>query len=316
MENRTYAIAVGLFTVLLGVFLLFSFWWLSGDHQKNVQYVVVSKLPVTGLSVESAVRYRGVNVGKVTDIALDKSAKNVIRIEIRVAEDLNLSKAATAELRQQGVTGLAYIDLNDKETEGERLAAGGEIPLYPSIIDKLLDGGPVLVSEIQKLVKTSNELAVTANRLLGTVDHEKFNQVLSNLEQASKKLDPLLSSATTSFEQMGRMASEENQALLADTLRSMQRSADAAQPVLGELNNAASDFRSMTKGIDETRRELDQTLNQETLPRIHELTENMNRDMRQFGHLLDTLEDNPQSVIRGKPPARPGPGESGFQPHN
>lgn len=314
MENRTYAIAVGLFTVLLGLFLLFSFWWLSGDHQKNVNYVVVSELPVTGLSVESAVRYRGVDVGKVTDIALDGSVKNVIRIEILVAEELNLSKAATAELRQQGVTGLAYIDLNDKGTEGERLAAGGEIPLHPSIIDKLLDGGPVLVSEIQELVKTSNELATTANQLLTTIDHEKFNQVLSNLELASKKLDPLLSSATATFEQMGRMASDENQALLAETLRSMQRTADAAQPVLGEFNNAAKDFRSMTLGIDETRQQLDQTLNNETLPRIHELTENMNRDIRQFGHLLDTLEDNPQSVIRGKPPAKPGPGEDGFNP--
>ncbi|MDP2246759.1 MAG: MlaD family protein, partial [Nitrosomonadales bacterium] len=223
MENRTYAIAVGLFTLLLGTFLLFSFWWLSGDHKDNVEYVVVSPLPVTGLSVESAVKFRGVDVGKVTSIDLDKRSKNIIRIQIRVSDELTLTEASVAELRKQGVTGLAYIDLNDTESAAKSLGAGAEIPLVPSMIDKLLSGGPELAEQIELLIKNSNELASTANQLLGSVDHEKLNQTLSNLEAASSKLEPMLNSASTAFDRMGKMASDENQALLTETLSNLQK---------------------------------------------------------------------------------------------
>ncbi|MDZ4098996.1 MAG: MCE family protein, partial [Methylophilaceae bacterium] len=133
------------------------------------------------------------------------------------------------------------------------------------------------------------------------------------LESASRKLDPLLNNASNSFERMGKMASEENQALLSETLSSMQKTAEAAQPLLGELSETARDFRLMAKGLEQSSLQLTHTLHDETLPRIHELTENMNRDLRQFGQLLDNLDDNPQSLILGKPPAKPGPGETGFQ---
>jgi len=314
MENRTYAIAVGLFTLLLGLALLLSFWWLSGDHRQNANYTVVSNRPVTGLSVESTVKYRGVNVGKVTNISLDQTAKNVIRIDIRVIDELRLSEQSHAELRMQGVTGLAFIDLDDTEDSSvPLLAADGEIPLLPSMMDKLLDDGPQLVSQIETLLQSSNALATTANELLSSVDHEKLSQTLSHLERASGKLGPLLDTAATTFERMGNMASEENQVMLSETLSSMQKTADAAHPLLTELNETAREFRSMAQEISKDSQQLSHTLNFETLPRIHELTRHMNRDLTQFSELLDSLEQHPQSLLLGKPPAKPGPGENGFQ---
>jgi phospholipid/cholesterol/gamma-HCH transport system substrate-binding protein len=314
MENRTYAIAVGLFTLLLGLALLLSFWWLSGDHRQNASYTVVSNLPVTGLSVESTVRYRGVNVGKVTNIRLDPAARNVIRIDIRVIDELRLTEQSHAELRMQGVTGLAFIDLDDTEDNSAPLLAdGAEIPLQPSIMDKLLEDGPQLVTQIETLLQSSNALANTANQLLNGMDHEKINQTLINLELASRKLEPLLNSASTTFERMGNMASEQNQVMLSETLSSMQKTADAAHPLLTELNETAREFRSMAQEFGKDSHQLSHTLNFETLPRIHELTRHMNRDLTQFSELLDSLEQHPQSLLLGKPSARPGPGESGFQ---
>src|SRR5664279_3440955 len=141
MENRAYAIAVGLFTLLLGFALVFSYWWLAGARQSIVEYVVFSKLPVSGLSAESSVKFRGVEVGKVTKIALDPQIKTNIFINIQVAESLQLSKETYAELRMQGITGLAYIDLNDVSTTAPKLEAGGRIPLQSSLVDKLVERG-------------------------------------------------------------------------------------------------------------------------------------------------------------------------------
>ena len=110
MENRAYAIAVGIFTLVLGIAMLFAFWWISGSQQARSEYTIASRLPVTGLSAEGIVKFRGVDVGKVTEVSLDPSSQTTILIKIAIEKNLKLSTEAYAELRRQGITGLAYID--------------------------------------------------------------------------------------------------------------------------------------------------------------------------------------------------------------
>jgi phospholipid/cholesterol/gamma-HCH transport system substrate-binding protein len=314
MENRTYAIAVGLFTLLLGIALVFSYWWLSGARQSIAEYVVVSKLPVTGLSVESSVKFRGVEVGKVTKIALDPQTKTDIFINIQIAESLQLSKETYGELRMQGITGLAYIDLNDISTKASRLEAGGRIPLQPSILDKLVERGPVLIAQIEALLKTSNEAADTANKFMNKIDSEKLNKALANLERATDKLEPMLISATTAANRISGMASEKNQLQLTQTLLSVQKTADDARPVLADLDNTAKEFKDMAGEIRQGTNQLSGTLHSETLPQLHQLTQSLNRNVNHFDRVMDMFEDNPQSLIFGNPEAMPGPGEAGFNP--
>lgn len=314
MENRAYAIAVGLFTLLLGFALVFSYWWLAGTRQSIVEYVVVSNLPVTGLSVESTVKFRGVEVGKVTKITLDPQTKTNIFVNIKIVESLQLSKETYAELRMQGITGLAYVDLNDISTTAPKLKAGGRIPLQPSLIDKLVERGPMLVSQIEVLLKTSNEAADTANKFMNKIDSEKLNKALANLERATDKLEPMLGSITTAANRVSGMASEKNQLQLTQTLLSVQKTADEARPLLAELDDTAKEFKSMARDIKQNANQLSATLESETLPQLHELTQNLNRDVSHFGQLIDMLEDNPQSIIFGPPEAIPGPGEAGFNP--
>jgi phospholipid/cholesterol/gamma-HCH transport system substrate-binding protein len=315
MENRTYAIAVGLFTILLGLALLLSFWWLSGDHKQNAQYIIVSSLPVTGLSAESAVKFRGVNVGKVTDIRLDSKSRNTIFIDIQVLDELRLSEQSYANLRMQGVTGLAFIDINDTDDDtAPILPKGGEIPLQPSTMDKLLSEGPQLVEQVSTLLQNSNTLIDSVNVLIGNIDHGSVSRTIDNLERTTEKLEPLLNSASVAFQRMGDMASEQNQARLEDTLESINQAAIATKPLIEELTVTVQEFRNTTQEIGKNSMELRQTLGQETLPRIHRLSERMHRDLQQLGELVDSLEQNPQSLLFGKPPAKPGPGEPGFQP--
>lgn len=314
MENRTYAIAVGLFTLLLGFALVFSYWWLAGARQSVAEYVVVSKLPITGLSMESSVKFRGVAVGKVTKIALDPQTKTNILINIQIVESLQLSKETYAELRMQGITGLAYIDLNDVSTTAPKLGAGGRIPLQPSLIDKLAERGPVLISQIETLLKTSNEAADTANKFLNKIDSEKLNKTLTNLERASDKLDPMLGSVTTAANKISGMASEKNQFQLSQTLLSVQKTADDARSLLIELGDTAKEFKDMSREIKQGTNQLSTALGSETLPQLHQLTQSLNRDVSHFGQLIDMLGDNPQSLIFGNPEATPGPGEAGFNP--
>jgi phospholipid/cholesterol/gamma-HCH transport system substrate-binding protein len=55
---------------------------------------------VTGLSPEAAVKFRGVDVGKVTEISIDPASQTTALIKIAIAQNLKLSSETYAELRR------------------------------------------------------------------------------------------------------------------------------------------------------------------------------------------------------------------------
>ena len=314
MENRAHAIAVGIITLILITILVFAFWWLSGSRQALTEYKIISKQPVTGLSAEASVKFRGVNVGKVNTIALDPDSQSSIEITIRVDDKLHLTKDTYAELRAQGVTGLAYIDLNDPDGSGEQLPAGALITMRPSLIDRISERVPQMVDKIESFINHGTATIEHANTVMHSIDVNALNNTLGNLEQASARLGPTLDSANKAFTKASQFMSEENQQQLTQTLSNLQQATQSATPLLNELSGAVQDVRGMTGEIRNSTSLIGETLNNETLPRLNELTATASEDARRFSRILNLLEENPQSLIFGKPEQRPGPGEPGFKP--
>jgi phospholipid/cholesterol/gamma-HCH transport system substrate-binding protein len=85
MENRSHALLAGLFTIVLAASLVVAAAWLGGREGPRVPYVIVSKVGVGGLNREAAVRYRGVEVGRVESIRFDPEDRRQILIDIGVA---------------------------------------------------------------------------------------------------------------------------------------------------------------------------------------------------------------------------------------
>ena len=71
MENRAHAIAAGLFALLLAAALAAAGLWFRRDDIRFTQYTVTTTSSVSGLKAEAAVRYRGVDVGRVESIKIE-----------------------------------------------------------------------------------------------------------------------------------------------------------------------------------------------------------------------------------------------------
>jgi len=50
----------------------------------------------------------------------------------------------------------------------------------------------------------------------------------------------------------------------------------------------------------------------DTMPRMNALIDDVSKETRTLGRVVNSLGDNPQSIVFGAPPGRPGPGEPGF----
>lgn len=308
MENKAHALAAGLFTLLLGAAVLVAAMWFSGDTYETERYVLESRYAVTGLNEQAAVRYRGVNIGKVTAIRFAPESTGTVLVDIAIQSDLALTRGTFAELRYQGVTGLAYVMLDDSGTDPQPLPPAGyehsaRIPIHKSLFSNLADASQqVLVDarEVMKRVNTllSDENQVSIARMLdsvATATHQ-ITRLAHAIEPAAKSSDALVADARTTFQRADKLLAEISQTNrdLAQRLEGIERVARSAEKASGAVGSLADDVAS------------------ETLPRINMLADELARASRSLERLAGELKDQPQSLVFGRKPGTPGPGEPGF----
>ena len=125
MENRSHAIAAGLFAIFLGVGVVVALWWFSDKREPTRDVLLVSSGSVNGLNPQATVRYRGIVAGKVAAIGLDPANPRELLVTARIRADLPITRGTRARLATQGVTGLAFIALDDAGDDPRRHARRG-----------------------------------------------------------------------------------------------------------------------------------------------------------------------------------------------
>lgn len=122
MENKSHAFMAGLFVILLGLATVAVLYWFGGKREATRDYVVVTGRNVNGLNPQAQVRYRGIRVGKITAIELAPGDARNILIPIRISRDVPVTRGTVAKIAYQGVTGLAYIQLEETGNDPASLA--------------------------------------------------------------------------------------------------------------------------------------------------------------------------------------------------
>ena len=133
-SNVNYTI-VGLFVLLFTAGILGFAYWLAkhGGEQEYDYYQVFMTESVAGLSTDASVKYRGVDVGSVAEMGLNPDNPEQVRLLLKIRRGTPVKTDTTATLKFYGVTGLAFVELQGKQSNAPRLVArNGEIPVIPS----------------------------------------------------------------------------------------------------------------------------------------------------------------------------------------
>ncbi len=113
MEREANYAAVGAFVLIVALIGgLFVYWYSDSREHRNYQrYEIYFDGSVSGLDRGAAVRYLGVNVGRVVEMKIDPADASRVEVIVDIDSSAPISGETVAELSLQGVTGLLYIDL-------------------------------------------------------------------------------------------------------------------------------------------------------------------------------------------------------------
>jgi phospholipid/cholesterol/gamma-HCH transport system substrate-binding protein len=271
MEPKQNYLQVGIFVVVVVVAIAGFVVWLAGlDHRDYNTYHTYVTESVNGLGVGSAVKYRGVDVGKVTIIKISKSDTSRIHIIMQIDAETPITKGTVAILQLQGITGISYIELKNVGTDNTPLLPTNDtpavIPSAPSEFRQIVDTIPAM---LQKFTEVANKL----NGFASDENQQRFASILANLDKFSngvggtdengKSLVDELHQAVSSINDIASSSREDTQRILKATASTLdkisrltdntgkltQKSAADLQQVLLEIKKTARDLQNLSGDI-------------------------------------------------------------------
>lgn len=307
MEPRVHYVIVGLFVLVLGVATVgVSLWLAFGDVAYEYKtYRIYMTESVSGLFIDAPVKYRGVQVGRVRDLALVPNDPQRVQITVDIDAKVRITEDTVATLAVQGVTGIASIELSGGDPAAPELQAKAGEP-YP-----VIKPGQSLFtrvdSAVSELIGNLNMVAHDLHALLTPKTREDFARIVQDVaavtstvaerrEELGRSIDAL-----AEFTRNGAAAS----AQLPSLMTRMDTAVASLQGMADEIGAASRELRTqMRSGGDSL-----QTFGGRTLPELESLLSEIRRLTASFQRLSERLEDDPRTLLYGPQLDTPGPGE-------
>jgi phospholipid/cholesterol/gamma-HCH transport system substrate-binding protein len=314
VEARVSYALVGLFVVVLGGALAGVVTWLAaGPQDKDYEtYVAYFAESVSGLNVKAAVKYRGVDVGYVREIELDRDNPERVRLLLDIELGTPIKVDTVAMLATQGITGLAYVDL----TGGRRDAAPLDVEqgqLHPEIRTKpslLVRLDTAVTTALAQLGEATRDFAAIAERLQAVLAPEHvaaLGSTLHNLDVVSSALAGHMDDLEAGIRD-GRLVVAnwaEASAELPVLLTRLKDGAGAVQQAVDSINRAAAGVEAV---VGDSRRDLVRATG-DTMGQLQTLLAEVQGLTRTLQRLASEIERDPNLLLFGRRARQRGPGE-------
>ncbi|HET6632261.1 MAG TPA: MlaD family protein [Rhodanobacteraceae bacterium] len=310
MENRAHAIIALCFLVVFSAAAILIFYWLAAPESEPLVYEIVTSKSVGGLSAQSAVKFKGLDVGHVTTIKFDPEDRSKVILHLNLKKDTYVTHATYAVIAMQGLTGGSALELKLGKGSRQPLKTSEDhparIPLHLGLIAKLK-------ASVQQDMKDVHTVLDNASKMLDDTNREHVADALRQIDTITRKLVLIEAELMPTIEQLPALVENVQQSVkqshaLLDNANQLVREAQVPVRKAGELEDTIQDVAKSTE-------HLSRRLDSQTVPQVDALSKSLIRTSQQLDQLLRELKVKPQSLIFGPPEHPPGPGEPGFDAH-
>lgn len=319
MEPKVNYTVVGLFVVGLVTASLAIALWLGKSNYRTPydHYHAYMRESVVGLNVNSPVKYRGVEVGRVTDIRLNPQNSEEVQLTLDIVKGTPIKEDTVAVLRVQGLTAFAIVDLTGGSRDAPMLSptAGNPYPVIktgPSLLARLDNAFNKLLGDdkVSGLMTNLSDMAMGARGMVDEENRATVKQILGDLAivthalaERGDQVDRVIGDASTASSN------------LAKTTRALN---EELPPLLHKFNNIAVHLEGLSRDtakagtavstvLTEAKPSLEQ-FSRQTLPEAGMLVSELRQLTASIQRIAAELEKDPNTLVVGrrKPPRGPG----------
>ena len=316
MDSKVNFTLVGafLFTFILAL-IGFTFWLgkYGMESQKVDYYKVYLEESISGLNVESSIKYKGLHVGVVKEISINPNNSEQIEILLEVYGGTPIKKDTLATLESQGITGLKYIDLiGGSKDSGLLKNDTNEIPTIKSkqsFFGSLGDSTQDITQKVNILLSKLNLLFNKKNidKVSNVIDNTDL--LINNLNSTAKKADKIIDKdieiIIKEFEQFSKQLnitlSKTDNLIDNDlkiTLNKVSTASDSTHEAFKEFGQLVKDGKLDLKDITS-----------DSLKKFDILMLELGITMQDVQKMIDNLSDSPSDIIFKSRSDDFGPGE-------
>ncbi len=317
MYSKVNYTIVGLFVILFGIGMVWFAFWLAkyGLKEEFVTYKVELQDSVSGLSKDSAVKLRGVEIGRVTQISIHPHDVEKVELILEIKEGVPIKEDMVAHTQMFGITGLLFIEI-EGGTNGAKTLVPSEdhipiIPSKPSLLTKLSKNVGGLSEKLESLLAQSD-------KLLSDQNIQKMDNIIDNTELLTANGADVGKKAMTSLDEIDVTLQEFRIALknintklteATDDFKKMQKDfADIKEvtvPTVGKLMETSKNFNRVTLKVEKSLDRGDYNLKKILEPAIID-TQIL---LKELSTVSRELEQNPSGILFKSRKSRRGPGE-------
>ncbi len=333
MEKRLSYILVGSFVVVLTLSMFAFTYWLARYGDENMAhdyYHAYFTESVSGLTVESLVKYRGVEVGRVKEISINKKNSEEIEVLIEIKQGTPIKQDTYAMLDTLGITGLKYIDLKGGSKDAPRLTeTKGEIAtiaVKKSILASLYDDGDMMVKKINRVLDN-------VGSLLNDKNVKEVNNIVANLSSTTKFIDDNKQKITQVFDQISQLKEKISKdmkiitnsfvGLSNDSRKFLNHTAEVEDALIPSMTKLGNMGDKVSKASDTTKEffaHLQDKLKDgefnfadivgQNMQVLNETALSLRKLSLKLDEMVDELKNSPSDILYKSVKKIPGPGES------
>jgi phospholipid/cholesterol/gamma-HCH transport system substrate-binding protein len=303
MEREANYAAVGAFVLLvIAMAGLFVYWYTDArEHRDFTRYEVYFDGSVSGLTRGAAVRYLGVDVGRVVAMHIDSRNASRVQVIVDIDSVTPVSEESVAELSQQGLTGVLFIDLL-RNGGNTRLLETVPSERYP-VIRSSKSNFDLLLANLPEMVGRASDVLGRFQLLLDADNIRSITHAFTNLDATTENLPATLKELRALIANLHDTSDE-----VRATAASVRGVTDAAGP---QLHDALERIAAVTAHLSSATDNLDQLIREnrgdvraftrESLPQVERLLGDSRAAVAEVRELAQSLHENPSQLLFEKP---------------
>jgi len=261
METRASYVLVGSFVMLCLFGMIVAMLWLTGSQyrQEFAYYRTVFSGGVTGLGRGTTVRFNGIDVGSISDLAFDPENPSSVVVTVQIDPAVPIQADAVASIQSQGFTGGTFLEIDGGSANSPLLTTrpGEEYPVIPSrpnTLQQLAQAGPELVANFNTVGVRVSDLLNDENRKLIAASLATLAETLENVrsttdvfERRSEDLDATLENLRIASASIAKTLGNVD-----NTLAGADRALASADKALGSVDTVVASAKMAVTTADST----------------------------------------------------------------